>query len=293
MDTAVIETPGTAAAPEAPPPEDVESSLPETASEGLAPETEGEAETPETGDTESPWAGKTPEEIDAEVQKRIKDIEARKDESFRRQRENEQRAANDRAVAQQAQHQRTQAAQVRQGAAYRTLAQVTAGILKKAFDEGKENPDPELLGNSLNLVAGQVSQALQREHLDALWQNGVEEFTGRGRYAGVVTEIDEDIRAQVTTAFNSGDLRAAFAAHNAMIRAAERVLLRKQAAADVASAAAKPATPARQTRPAAVSPTRVGGLPGQGRGPDAVLATATPGSPEYNRAFREKHGIDP
>lgn len=293
MDTAVIEAPGAAAAPEAPPAEEIESSLPETVSEETAPETEGEAETPETGDTESPWAGKTPDEIEAEVQKRIKDIEARKDESFRRQRENEQRVANERAIAHQAQQQRTQAAQVRQGAAYRTLAQVSAAVLKKAFDEGKENPDPELLGNAINHVAGQVSQALQREHLDALWQSGVEEFTGRGRYAGVMAEIDEDIRAHVTTAFNSGDLRAAFAAHNAMIRAGEKILLRKQAEADIGQGAGKPAAPTKQPKPAAVGPTRVTGLPGQGKGAAQVLATARPGSPEWNRAFREKHGIDP
>lgn len=290
MDTAaILEAPDTAAPPEA---TDEQPLVPDSAEGQAATDPGGETEPTDSGSDEpSPWAGKTPEEIEAEVERRVRAVEARKEESFRQQRENERRETERKLAQQQADRERGEAQQVIRGQAYRTLEQMARQTLKEAFDAGKGAPDQNALALALRGTANQISQATSRVMLDQLRDFGFRLF--ESDYRDVAAEVDTDMARQFQHAFNTGDLWAAFTAHSALVRSAERAKARREAAAAATQAAAKPQEQKPKAAAGTVSPTRVDGGAGSGRNAQRVLETAKPGSTEYRRAFKDKYGFDP
>lgn len=292
-DNAVIGAPVTAAPSEAPPEDTEVSLLPETESDQAAPETEGDDDTPDSGEHEgSEWEGLSPAEISAKVAEQVeaarKDVEARKDESFRRQLDNQrqqERMEQANATATQA---RERAVQVRNGAAYNGLMRGIAPAIKEAFDAGKEAPDPARVVQALNIAAQQVADATATEVFDTFrtsWTPAMQEIFGQDFH----TKLDPANAAALQHSLDTRDMRA-FARH--VVAAADHLSSTKTRTTAEAEAAAKLAA---ETKPKAISPrqpspTRAGAPAGRGKAAD-VLASARPGSPEYMRAYKEKYGL--
>ena len=158
VDTAVLDTPGTAAVPEA-----TEAfALPEPAQEALATETEGLTDATDSGDEatgeDDPLAGLTDEQLlqHARVQAALKGVEARKEESFRQREENARRAAAEAAEAEQFAQLRQQAS--REGTAY--LLRGIHGAVADLFNKGIDVTTTDGIREFANRT-GQLVQSLE------------------------------------------------------------------------------------------------------------------------------------
>lgn len=158
VDTAVLDTPGTAAVPEA-----TEAfALPEPAQEALATETEGLTDATDSGDEatgeDDPLAGLTDEQLlqHARVQAALKGVEARKEESFRQREENARRAAAEAAEAEQFAQLRQQAS--REGTAY--LLRGIHGAVADLFNKGIDVTTTDGIREFANRT-GQMVQSLE------------------------------------------------------------------------------------------------------------------------------------
>lgn len=158
VDTAVLDTPGTAAVPEA-----TEAfALPEPAQDAFATETEGLTDATDSGDEatgeDDPLAGLTDEQLlqHARVQAALKGVEARKEESFRQREENARRAAAEAAEAEQFAQLRQQAS--REGTAY--LLRGIHGAVADLFNKGIDVTTTDGIREFANRT-GQLVQSLE------------------------------------------------------------------------------------------------------------------------------------
>lgn len=155
VDTAVLDTPGTAAVPEA-----TEAfALPEPAQEALATETEGLTDATDSGDEatgeDDPLAGLTDEQLlqHARVQAALKSVEARKEESFRQREENAKKLALEAAAQQQYEAQVQQAS--REGTTY--LLRGIHGAVSELFNKGVD----VTTADGIREFAGRTGQMVQ------------------------------------------------------------------------------------------------------------------------------------
>ena len=292
-DTAVLAAPDTAAPPEATALE-VTDLAPDSA-DGLevATETEGDEQATDSGDQgASEWDGLTPAEIAAKVAERIeakeREVEARKEESFRQREENAKVAALREQARQQDAEATQHAAQVRNGLAYQTFMRTVAPAIKEAFDAGREQPDPGRVVQALNAASQQVALAATTDVMNAVRTSFTPEFSERFG-ADFATRLDPANAAAIQHAFDTRNMSGVI---RSVLDAAEHLNGQKVRTKAEAEAAAKavPAEKPKATSPRQPSPTRAG-TPAGRVSATAVLDSARPGSPEYMRAYKEKYGL--
>lgn len=294
-DTAVLD-PATAEGGETPP-ADV---LPETGTPP-SPETAVE-ETPETGEATgdqedaSPWAGKTPEEIEAELTKRVKDAEARARESERRKHQDEltKREAETKTAAEIAarEAQVKAASEVRQTHAVRSLAQIVAKA-KEGWEGGMETLDVEALGKlaaALDYAAAatvpDVARALSQAYL-------AEKFPG--------FRASAEVNDRFLTAQRKGDVAgmhaATFDAVAEAIRERDLPEMTEKRLAEIVAeraekeAAAKAAEADKQRKSAPGASTVSGVGAGTSRGNRDVIASDDTSLADKLAAFQAEHGM--
>lgn len=300
VDTAVLDTPGTAAVPEA-----TEAfTLPESAQDAYATETEGEFEATDSGDEatgeDDPLAGLTDEQLlqHARIQAALKSVEARKEESFRQREENAKKLVLEAAAQQQYEAQVQQAS--REGTTY--LLRGIHGAVSELFNKGVDVTTADGIREFAGRT-GQMVQALEAgtrtrsmQELTAQFEQNINaQFPG---YA-----LPQELNAEYAAALRRQDIGGIVKAVTAITKdAATKALspaLRAEVEAELrgktdASAAVAKTRAAQETRAANGGGPTPGLTPATGR-PNArtILETADPHSPAYRNAYKALYGFEP
>ena len=290
---AVLEAPGTAPETMATPdPIEVETEAEASLETTETGSPEGEAQDGEATDSASEPKTYTQEDFD----KALKDQEARLKESARQREENAKREADENARKESYERNLTASRTVRRDTFAVALRNEVARVVKLAVDEGKEYV---LHPQTLAQLAGALEYATfieeDKAHADAFDDYVAKSFPdwkpSREMARAVETAVHRGDPVGITEARFNLMRQAAIEAGRAEWEKEEGEKVRERAAGEAKVAQTQAAEKSRASQTA--RPTNVTGAAAGGAGIDHILETASPISPEYRRAYKQKHGFDP